>query len=123
MTNAANVALRVVLRSSSLRVTRKCMRAGLSPKSPALLVDSGGPHGHAKPTQSYPLIVVPVLVFGRRTSRRRVLGCAQDVAHAVKESFSEVRAATTTALLWRSFTLCVILHTWRAKKGGDHSSE
>jgi hypothetical protein len=40
-----------------------------------------------------------------------------------KEAFSEVRAATTTALLWRSFALCVILHTWRAKKGGDHSSE
>ena len=63
MTHAANVALKVVLRSSSLRVTRKCMRAGLSPKSPALLVDSGGPHGHTKPTQSYPLIVVPVLAF------------------------------------------------------------
>ena len=30
--NTANVTLRVVLRSSSLRVTRKSMRAGLSPK-------------------------------------------------------------------------------------------
>jgi hypothetical protein len=32
-------------------------------KNPSLLVESGGPHGHAKPTQSYPLIVVPVLAF------------------------------------------------------------
>jgi hypothetical protein len=32
-------------------------------KNPSLLVESGGPHGHTKPTQSYPLIVVPVLAF------------------------------------------------------------
>jgi hypothetical protein len=30
-------------------------------KSPALPADSGGLFGHAKPTQSYPLVVVPVL--------------------------------------------------------------
>jgi hypothetical protein len=30
-------------------------------KSPALLAGSAGLFGHAKPTQSYPLVVVPVL--------------------------------------------------------------
>ena len=35
-------------------------------KNPALLVelaDSGGPLGHTKPTQSYPLVLVPVITF------------------------------------------------------------
>jgi hypothetical protein len=32
-------------------------------KNPALPAGSGGLFGHAKPTQSYPLVVVPVLAF------------------------------------------------------------
>jgi hypothetical protein len=35
-------------------------------KNPALLVelaDSGGSLGHTKPTQSYPLVLVPVITF------------------------------------------------------------
>ena len=46
----------------------KSMRAGLSVKRRAppcwSTADFGGPYGHAKPTQSYPLVVVvPVLAF------------------------------------------------------------
>ena len=60
---------RCVLRSSSSpRVTRKSMRVGLfsGEKSPTLLVAGRfwWPNGHAKPTQSYPLVVVvPALSF------------------------------------------------------------
>ncbi len=58
---------RKILRSSSsLRVTRKSMRAGLSLERDAppcwSLADFGDPYGHAKPTQSYPLVVVLVVV-------------------------------------------------------------
>ncbi len=58
---------RMILRSSSsLRVARKSMRAGLSLERDAppcwSLADFGDPYGHAKPTQSYPLVVVVVAV-------------------------------------------------------------
>ena len=43
------------------------MRAGLSLEGRAppcwSLADFGGPYGHAKPTQSYSLVVVPLLSF------------------------------------------------------------